>query len=63
MDDERASASARATITAAETARYIAEFSEELAVLARHARLNALACLLDVVRLEARQATRSVDRP
>ncbi len=37
----------------AEAARYIAEFSAELSTIARHARLDLLAYLLDMARLEA----------
>jgi hypothetical protein len=51
----------RACLTATETARYIAEFSEELAALARQSRLDALACFLEMARLEAAQWARSVD--
>jgi hypothetical protein len=36
-----------------ETARYIAEFSAELSFLARRAKLDLLAYLLDMARLEA----------
>ena len=41
----------------AETAQYIAEFSAELSYLARQSKLDLLAYLLDMTRLEA---TRSV---
>jgi hypothetical protein len=37
----------------AETARYIAEFTAELSYLARQTRLDLLAYLLDMARLEA----------
>ena len=37
----------------AETARYVAEFSAELSYLARQAKLDLLAYLLDMARLEA----------
>ena len=37
----------------AEAARYIAEFTAELSVIARHAKLELLAYLLDMARLEA----------
>ena len=40
-------------MTAAETARYISEFSAELSYLAREAGLDLLAYLLDMARLEA----------
>jgi len=38
-----------------ETARYIADFTAELAYLARNANLDVLAYLLDMARLEATQ--------
>jgi hypothetical protein len=47
--------------TATETARYIAEFSAELAALARQARLDDLACFLDMARLEAAHRAGSID--
>ena len=40
-------------MTASETAQYISEFSAELSYLAREARLDLLAYLLDMARLEA----------
>jgi hypothetical protein len=43
----------------AEAARYIAEFAAELSVLARHARLDLLAYLLDMARLEATKAQKA----
>lgn len=43
----------------AEAARYIAEFAAELSVMARHARLDLLAYLLDMARLEATKAQRA----
>ena len=51
-----------ATISAAETVHYIAEFTAELSFLARQSRLNLLAYLLDVARLEAIRTMRSNDR-
>jgi hypothetical protein len=48
-----------ATADPAEAARYIAEFAAELSVLARHARLDLLAYLLDMARLEATKAQRA----
>jgi hypothetical protein len=39
--------------SAAETAQYIAEFTAELSYLARQAKLDLLAYLLDMARLEA----------
>ena len=43
----------RAGMSNAETAQYIAEFSAELAYLARESKLDLLAYLLDMARLEA----------
>ncbi len=40
-------------MSAAETARYIAEFTAELSYLARRSKLDLLAYLLDMARLEA----------
>jgi hypothetical protein len=40
-------------LSAEDTARYIAEFSAELSYLARRAKLDLLAYLLDMARLEA----------
>lgn len=42
-----------------ETARYIAEFTAELSYLARQSRLDLLAYLLDMARLEAGRALQS----
>lgn len=42
-----------------ETAQFIAEFSAELSFLARQVRLDLLAYLLDMVRLEAVRALQS----
>ena len=42
-----------------ETAQYIAEFTAELAYLARNADLDVLAYLLDMARLEAAQNAKS----
>lgn len=42
-----------------ETARYIAEFTAELAYLAQQAELDLLAYLLDMARLEATRSTQS----
>ncbi|MBJ6127623.1 hypothetical protein [Microvirga splendida] len=43
----------------AETAQYVAEFSAELAYLARKANLDLLAYLLDMARLEAIRTVQS----
>ena len=51
-----------ATVSAAETVQYIAEFTAELSFLARQSQLNLLAYLLDVARLEAIRTIRSNDR-
>jgi hypothetical protein len=42
-------------------ASYVAELSAELAVLARHHRLDALGYILEMARLEAENATRLVN--
>jgi hypothetical protein len=42
-----------------EAAHYIAEFTAELAYLAREAKLDLLAYMLDMARLEATEAARS----
>jgi hypothetical protein len=59
---ERVVVSGRASLTAMETARYIAEFSAELAAMARQSRLDALACLLEIARLEAVHTAGSADK-
>jgi hypothetical protein len=51
-----------ATISAAETVQYIAEFTAELSFLARQSQLNLLAYLLDVARLEAIRTLQSNDK-
>jgi len=43
-------------MSAVETAQYIAEFTAELSYLARQTRLDLLAYLLDMARLEAARA-------
>lgn len=55
-------ASAEDGLTAAdsaEAARYIADFAAELSAVARHARLDLLAYLLDMARLEAARAQKA----
>lgn len=56
-DDRQGASEERSTshegMTASETAQYISEFSAELSYLAREARLDLLAYLLDMARLEA----------
>ena len=42
----------------AETAAYVAEMAAELSSLARHAKLDLLAYILDMARLEATNASR-----
>ena len=49
----------RAPMSPVETARYVAEFSAELAFLARQAKLDLLAYLLDMARLEAIRVVQS----
>jgi hypothetical protein len=46
----------QAGMSAAETAQYISEFASELSYLAREAKLELLAYLLDMARLEAVRA-------
>lgn len=53
----------RAEASAAETARYIAEFTAELSFLARRSNLEVLAYLLDMARLEATRAVQGEGRP
>ncbi|WP_262028865.1 hypothetical protein [Microvirga sp. Mcv34] len=45
-----------------ETAQYISEFSAELSSLARETKLDLLAYLLDMARLEAIRALQAADR-
>jgi hypothetical protein len=45
-----------------ETAKYIAEFTAELSFLARQAKLDLLAYLLDMARLEAIRAVQADQR-
>lgn len=45
-----------------ETAQYIAEFTAELSYLARQAKLDLLAYLLDMARLEAARAIQAEQR-
>ena len=45
-----------------ETAKYIAEFATELSFLARQTRLDLLAYLLDMARLEAMRTLQTVKR-
>jgi hypothetical protein len=49
-------------MSATETAQYIAEFTAELSYLARQARLDLLAYLLDMARLEAARALQAKQR-
>ncbi|MCG7394007.1 hypothetical protein MHY87_13935 [Microvirga sp. ACRRW] len=49
-------------MSAAETARYIAEFTAELAYLARQTKLDLLAYLLDMARLEAARTVQADKR-
>jgi hypothetical protein len=51
--------SAVADMSSAETAQYIAEFSAELAYLARESKLDLLAYLLDMARLEASRSVQA----
>ena len=46
--------------SARETARYIADLSEGMAELARGSGLDVMAYLLELVRLEAEEATQSL---
>ncbi|WP_445500540.1 hypothetical protein [Microvirga sp. G4-2] len=49
-------------MSAAETAQYIAEFTAELSYLARQTRLDLLAYLLDMARLEAARVLQAKQR-
>lgn len=64
--DPRAAAPARSIgqdgMSATETAQYIAEFTAELSYLARQTRLELLAYLLDMARLEAARALQADKR-
>jgi len=51
--------SPRSGASTGETAKYIAEFSAELSYLAQQAKLDLLAYLLDMARLEAIRAVQS----
>jgi hypothetical protein len=51
----------RANMSAQETAQYISEFSAELSYLARETKLDLLAYLLDMARLEAIRAVQATD--
>lgn len=50
------------SMSTAETARYIAEFTAELSYLARQSHLDLLAYLLDMARLEAGRVIQSGKR-
>jgi hypothetical protein len=50
------------SMSTAETARYIAEFTAELSYLARQSKLDLLAYLLDMARLEAGRAIQARKR-
>ncbi|EIM29551.1 hypothetical protein [Microvirga lotononidis] len=52
----------RASMSTRETAQYISEFSAELSYLARETKLDLLAYLLDMARLEAVRTLQAVDR-
>jgi hypothetical protein len=56
-----ATGSSQAGMSASETARYISEFSAELSYLAREAKLDLLAYLLDMARLEAIRTLQMVE--
>lgn len=53
---------AAAGMSTAETAQYIAEFTAELSYLARRSKLDLLAYLLDMARLEAGRAIQAKQR-
>ncbi len=50
------------SMSTAETAQYIAEFTAELSYLARQSKLDLLAYLLDMARLEAGRAIQAAKR-
>lgn len=52
----------RARMTSSETARYISEFSAELSYLAREAKLDLLAYLLDMAQLEAKRTLQDPEK-
>jgi hypothetical protein len=52
-------AATRQAISHAEAAQYIAEFSAELAYLAREANLDVLSYMLEMARIEAMEAARA----
>ncbi len=52
----------RGSMSTQETAQYISEFSAELSSLARETKLDLLAYLLDMARLEAIRALQAADR-
>jgi len=59
---DKASSSGKARTSVAETAQYVAEFTAELAYLARQTKLDLLAYLLDMARLEAARAIQAEQR-
>jgi hypothetical protein len=59
---EKASCLDKGDMSAAETAQYIAEFTAELSYLARRTKLDLLAYLLDMARLEAARALQAENR-
>ena len=61
-DETETVPSGRASMSAQETAQYISEFSAELSYLAREMKLDLLAYLLDMARLEAIRTLQATDR-
>ena len=59
---ERKAAPHEAGMSAKETAQYISEFSAELSYLAREVKLDLLAYLLDMARLEAIRTLQMADK-
>jgi hypothetical protein len=60
-DDASGRRAAGGPVDRVAAASYVAELSGELALLARHHRLDALGYILEMARLEAENATRFVN--
>lgn len=61
-EQHAAEETARPRMSPVETAQYIAEFAAELSSLARQTRLDLLAYLLDMARMEASRAVKAEGR-
>lgn len=60
-DDASARRAVAGPVDRVAAASYVAELSAELAVLARHHRLDVLGYILEMARLEAENATRFIN--